>query len=50
MTSKPSIDLEKFDWVQLKAELDAPHGNSNETSKDKFKRKFMENPLVPVGK
>lgn len=45
MSNDEPTDL---DWIQLRQEM----GNSQytvETSKQKFKRKFSENPFVPIG-
>lgn len=46
---------EVFDWVQLRKELDTDQ-NTGRAQKDrvgaleKFKHKFSENPIVPIGK
>ena len=48
--AKAPFDPDKFDWVQLKADLDGPHKQHNETFTEKLGRKFKENPLVPIGK
>lgn len=36
----------EFDWIQLSADIDP--GNT-ETFLQKWKRKFEENPFVPIG-
>lgn len=40
-------DNVQFDWVQLSADLDP---TKNETFLGKTRRKFAENPFVPIGK
>lgn len=47
MSEKKPYDEVEFDWIQLSAELD-PFGN--ESFLGKCKRKFGQNPFVPVGK
>lgn len=47
INSEPLKPPEDLDWVQLRKDL-RDHGY--ETSKEKFKRKFNSNPLVPIGK
>lgn len=37
----------EFDWIQLSIALDP---NSNESFLEKWQRKFLENPFVPIGK
>ncbi len=45
---------EDFDWLQLRRELDRSREGDvfpdKETGMDKFRRKFKENPLIPIGK
>ncbi|CAG9862386.1 unnamed protein product [Phyllotreta striolata] len=41
-------ELEKFDWITLKKDMDS-HSAGIETQTEKLKRKFAENPLVPIG-
>ncbi|XP_023018875.1 HIG1 domain family member 2A, mitochondrial [Leptinotarsa decemlineata] len=40
-------DLEKFDWLTLRKDMDA--ALPIETFTEKFIRKFKENPFVPIG-
>ncbi len=45
---------ESFDWVQLRTELDRNQDTGEMhrekiTTVDKFKRKFAENPFIPIG-
>lgn len=49
MATNKSSDEEVFNWVQTRKEVDLTEFNVESTS-DKFKRKFKENPLVPIGK
>ncbi|XP_067000928.1 HIG1 domain family member 2A, mitochondrial [Anabrus simplex] len=43
-----SLGLEpEFDWLQLKQDIDSRV--NQETTREKFVRKFKENPLVPIG-
>lgn len=39
--------MEKFDWITLRKDMDAIA--SVESQREKFIRKFKENPFVPVG-
>ncbi|KAK8738238.1 hypothetical protein OTU49_004120 [Cherax quadricarinatus] len=39
--------LSDLDWITLKKDIGSEH--PQELSGDKFKRKFQENPFVPVG-
>lgn len=41
-------EVDKFDWISLKQEMDA--ALPTETQSQKLARKFKENPFVPVGK
>lgn len=44
------LNAEEFDWIQLRQDIGAESLNLKpETAKDKFLRKFNENPFVPVG-
>ncbi len=47
-------DEESFDWVQLKRELATDKtGQTRPEQQDnveKFKRKFKENPFIPIGR
>lgn len=45
MSTDEPTDL---DWVQLRKEMGSHH--HVETTKEKFNRKFTENPFVPLGK
>lgn len=47
MSEKRPYDNVEFDWIQLSADLDP---SKTETFLGKWKRKFGENPFVPVGK
>lgn len=44
MANEEPTDL---DWIQLRREMGPAH--HIETSKEKFVRKFGENPFVPIG-
>lgn len=44
MANEEPTDL---DWIQLRREMGPAH--HVETSKEKFVRKFGENPFVPIG-
>lgn len=46
MTEKKPYDNVDFDWIQLSIDI-AP--TNTETFIQKWKRKFQENPFVPVG-
>lgn len=46
MSEKKPYDDVQFDWIQLSADLDP---TNQETFIGKWKRKFTENPFVPVG-
>jgi len=42
----------EFEWIQLNQTLGEQRSTEDtkvETSKDKMKRKFQENPLIPIG-
>lgn len=47
MAEKRPYDNVEFDWIQLSADLDPSNA---ESFLDKWKRKFGENPFVPIGK
>lgn len=47
MSEKKPYDDVEFDWIQLSADLDP---SKAETFIAKWKRKFGENPFVPIGK
>lgn len=47
MSEKRPYDNVEFDWIQLSADLDPSNA---ESFLDKWKRKFGENPFVPIGK
>lgn len=47
MSEKKPYDNVEFDWIQLSADLDP---SKTETFLNKWKRKFAENPFVPIGK
>lgn len=46
MSENKPYDNMEFDWIQLSADIDP--GNT-ETFLQKWKRKFEENPFVPIG-
>lgn len=47
MSEKKPYDNVEFDWIQLSADLDP---SKTESFLNKWKRKFGENPFVPIGK
>lgn len=47
MSEKKPYDNVEFDWIQLSVDLDQ---SKKETFLQKWKRKFDENPFVPIGK
>lgn len=44
-----SINAEELNWIQLREEIGSESLKSEETVKEKFARKFYENPFVPIG-
>lgn len=46
MSEKQPYDNVEFDWIKLVADLE----KNQESFLDKCKRKFNENPFVPIGK
>lgn len=48
-SSHDDINAEEFDWIKLKEEIGGENLKNEETLKEKFNRKFNENPFVPVG-
>ncbi|XP_060528633.1 HIG1 domain family member 2A, mitochondrial [Cylas formicarius] len=40
-------DLSKYDWISLRNEMD--EGKTIETAAEKFRRKFSEEPFIPIG-
>lgn len=44
-----SFNVEELDWIKLKEEIGGENLKNEETLKEKFQRKFNENPFVPVG-
>ena len=40
---------DEFDWIKLREEIGGEVLQAEETFKQKFSRKFNENPFVPVG-
>lgn len=40
----------ELEWIQMKKDFDLERVEFEEGGIAKFKRKFMENPLVPIGK
>lgn len=38
----------ELEWIQMKKDFDLERANE-ESAKDKFIRKFKQNPLVPIG-
>lgn len=55
MANKPEssgenlIDGEELNWIKLREEIGSESLKNEETLKEKFKRKFYENPFVPIG-
>ena len=45
--SSPKVELE---WIQMKKEFDVQRRGEEESGLEKLKRKFKQNPLVPIGK
>lgn len=43
----PQENLNKLDWIELRNDMNQVM--VQETFREKFKRKFSENPLVPIG-
>ncbi|KAF4517328.1 hypothetical protein B566_EDAN007280 [Ephemera danica] len=44
----PQVDLSEFDWLQVRDDVNN-QVIQDETAKDKFMRKFNDNPFVPIG-
>lgn len=44
-----TFNAEELDWIKLKEEIGGDSLKNEETLKEKFNRKFNENPFVPVG-
>jgi len=42
-------EFTELDWITLRNDLGTVEMEKVETAKDKFKRKFLENPFVPIG-
>ena len=47
--NRESINADELLWIQLKDEIGGESLKSEETLKEKFNRKFSENPFVPIG-
>lgn len=43
-------DQPELEWIQMKKDFDMERLQAEEGGIAKFKRKFKENPLVPIGK
>ena len=57
VASSKEVGGDTFDWVQLKKELDTDQvtgklraDTMSITNMEKFKMRFWENPLIPIGK
>lgn len=48
-TNEQGLDAETLDWIQLRDDIGAESLKNEETFKEKFNRKFSENPFVPIG-
>lgn len=48
--SKISEQQPELEWIQMKKDFDSQRLSEEEGGIAKFKRKFMENPMVPLGK
>jgi ribosomal protein L39E len=46
--SQEVVKQPELEWIQMKKEFDIEHAKE-EGAKEKFIRKFKQNPLVPVG-
>ncbi|EFX69210.1 hypothetical protein DAPPUDRAFT_231704 [Daphnia pulex] len=44
-----SLNAEELNWIQLREEIGSESLKNQETFKEKFNRKFSENPFVPIG-
>ncbi|KAG7175310.1 HIG1 domain family member 2A, mitochondrial-like [Homarus americanus] len=42
-------EFTELDWLTLRSDLGEVQLKTHETSGEKFKRKFYENPFVPIG-
>ncbi|ROT75356.1 putative HIG1 domain family member 2A, mitochondrial [Penaeus vannamei] len=42
-------EFTELDWITLKSDIGSEEIIHTETAGEKFKRKFKENPLVPIG-
>lgn len=52
MQESPEMEKAEFtelDWITLKTDIHSAELEVQESSSDKFKRKFKENPFVPIG-
>jgi hypothetical protein len=43
------LNVEELNWIQLREEIGAENVKNQESFKEKFNRKFSENPFVPIG-
>ncbi|KAG5682721.1 hypothetical protein PVAND_012055 [Polypedilum vanderplanki] len=39
----------ELEWIQMKKDFDNERAHEEESAKEKFIRKFKQNPLVPIG-
>ncbi len=46
---KETINAAELSWIQLREEIGGESLKNQETLKEKFNRKFNENPFVPIG-
>ncbi|KAI9552724.1 hypothetical protein GHT06_020603 [Daphnia sinensis] len=44
-----SLNADELSWIQLREEIGSESLKNEETFKEKFARKFYENPFVPIG-
>lgn len=49
-TAKIGDQQPELEWIQMKKDFDLARVQEEEGGIAKFKRKFQENPLVPIGK
>jgi len=49
MAEAPKAEFTELDWITLKTEIGSEELKHVESAGEKFKRKFWENPVLPVG-
>lgn len=47
--SSSAASQPELEWIQMKKDFDAERIDGVETAREKFMRKFKQNPLVPIG-